>query len=144
LQGSDNVTFRGLSEKGGVNLDIEQALQSVKDVYVNYPKRIQQNEEALKKVEKEIQDLLHVIELKPFDAYNGYKYAKQLQVARKERRRIKDEIELLSPVREFLKFTKPTEKNITKIINEVQGIKSRHQDRIYKMRIREDLQELVR
>jgi vacuolar-type H+-ATPase subunit I/STV1 len=127
-----------------VNLDIEQALQSVKDVYVNYPKRMQQNEEALKKVEKEIQDLLHVIELKPFNASDGYKYAKQLQEARKERRSLKDEAEIFAPVKELLKFTKPTEKNITKTINEIQGIKSRHQDRLYKMRIREDLQELVK
>lgn len=123
-------------------MDIEQTLQAVKEVYVNYPK--QQNEEALKKVEKEIVDIEHLIEIRNFNASEGYKYAKELKRARVERRRIKDEMALLGPIKDLLMYAKPRDKNITKTINDVQGILASHKVRTYKMRVRDDLQELVK
>lgn len=124
-------------------MEIEQALQSVRDVFVNYPKRIETNEEALKKIDQEIQDIMHVIELNNFSASKGYILAKELKKARQERRRIKDELELLEPIKSFLGYQKPTEKNIGKTIGDVRNVQNVHRARTYKMRVREDLQNLV-
>ncbi|WP_447579908.1 hypothetical protein [Acinetobacter baumannii] len=123
--------------------EIIQALQSVREVYVNFPKRLTGAQEELKKVESEIQDVLHVIELTHFNACEGYKWAKELQRLRKERRRLKDEIDMLEPIKEFLAYGKATEKNINKTIGDVRGINTRQNNRTYHMRIRKDWQELM-
>ncbi|MFE8704113.1 hypothetical protein ACFYKX_26450 [Cytobacillus sp. FJAT-54145] len=124
--------------------EIINALQAVRDVYINFPKRYELNQEALKKLESEIQDILHIIEFTNFNAAHGYKWAKELKRLREERRALKEELELLEPVRDFLSFPKPTEKNISRIIGDVRNIEGRQSNRSYRMRVRNDLQELIK
>lgn len=124
-------------------LEIEQHLQSIREVFVNYPKLYEHNLEQLKRIDQEIQDILHAIELNNFNASDGYKLAKELQTARKVRRELKDQLELLEPLKEFVSFVKPTEKNIGSTLGNVRIIKQRHNVRTYKMRIRDDLQSLI-
>lgn len=121
--------------------EVEQALTSVLDVFVNYPKRIALLEKQLKVVEREIVDLLHVVEMVNFNAQKGYVYAKELQKARLERRKIKDELALLMVTQEI---ANPTEKELNKAIWEVRGVLKHQSDRTYKMRERKDLQELIK
>ncbi|MET3700170.1 hypothetical protein SAMN05877753_1235 [Bacillus oleivorans] len=123
--------------------EYEQALIAVRDVFVHYPKRYEHCEEELRKVEQEIQDLLHAIELSNFNASTGYQLSKQLQKARKDRRRLKNELELLDSIKEFISYAKPTEKNINKIITDLRTTEQRQLVRVYKMRVRDDLQEMV-
>lgn len=124
--------------------EIIQALQSVREVYAEFPKRLDSAQEELKKVDSEIQDILHVIELTSFDACKGFKWAKELQKLRKERRRLKDEIESLEPIKELISYQKPSEKNINKVLGDVRKIETRHKNRGYSMRVRHDLQGLMR
>lgn len=123
--------------------DIIQALQSVREVYANFPKQLETSREELKKVESEIQDILHIIELTNFDACKGFKWAKELQRLRKARRELKDLIEMLEPIKELIAFQKPTEKNIGKIIGDVKIVEQKHKVRTYRMRVRSDLQEMI-
>lgn len=125
-------------------MDIEQSLQAIKDIYVNASRQTESNKEKLIKVDQEIQDLLHFMEFTSLNASDGYKYYKQLQTARQTRRKIKNELELLEPVKELLSFVKPTEKNINKVLGDVRRIKHQHSTRMYTMRIRSDLQELMK
>lgn len=125
-------------------MEIIQSLQAVRDVYINYPKRLELNQEELKKIDSEIQDILHVIELTSFNASDGYKWAKELQRLRKARRMLKDELEQLEKIKDFLNFPKPTEKVINKTIGELRTIESRKENRTYHMRMRKDLQELIK
>ncbi|WP_137744567.1 hypothetical protein [Robertmurraya siralis] len=125
-------------------MEIIQSLKAVRDVYINYPKRLELNQEELKKIDSEIQDILHVIELTSFNASDGYKWAKELQRLRKSRRMLKDELEQLEKIKDFLNFPKPTEKVINKTIGELRTIESRKENRTYHMRMRKDLQELIK
>jgi len=125
-------------------MDIIQTMQSLRDVYVNYPKQYELSQEELKKVESEIQDILHVIELTHFNASDGYKWAKELQKLRKNRRALKDELENLDKVKEFLSYQKPTEKVINKVIGDLRSIETRRNNRTYHMRMRKELQELIK
>lgn len=125
-------------------MDVEQSLLAVREVYVNAPKRHESIEESLRMVEEEIQDILHVIELGRFNASDGYKLAKELQKARMERRRLKDDLELLKPIRELITFSKPTEKNIGKVLGDLRNIKAKHQTRSYRMRKRTDLEQMIK
>lgn len=124
--------------------DIGQALQRVRDVFVNYPKRFEENEEGLKRCDQETQDLLHVIEFSNFSASEGYRLARELQEVRRLRREIKNEQEVLQPiVKDFLKYGKITDKNISKTIGDIRSIESKQERRTYTMRVRTDLQEKV-
>lgn len=124
-------------------MDAEQSLLAIRELFVEAPKRYEHNEEALKKVDEEIQDLLHVLELGTFNASEGYKLAKEIQKLRKERRILKDEMELFKPIKEFLTYQKPTEKNISKTIGDIRNMKNRHQARGYRMRVRNDLENFI-
>lgn len=126
-------------------VDVVKALQMVREVYVNFPKRMESAQEELRKIESEIQDILHVIELTNFNACDGYKWAKELQTLRHQRRMLKDEIDLLEPIaKDFLSFQKPTEKNINKTLGEIRNVVGKQNNRSYRMRVREELQELMK
>lgn len=126
-------------------MDIEGAIKSVREVYVNAPRRYEHLEKELKKLDMETQDLLHLMELKDLDLYKGFTTYKDLQRVRQERRKVKDEMELLEPVLELNKYaSKPTEKIINKHLGEVRKVVLRQQNRTYNMRVRDDLQNLVK
>lgn len=124
--------------------EIEQALKSVRDVYVNYPKRMELLEQQLKTLESEIQDLLHIQELVDLNASDGFKQYKEMQKARQERRKIKNELELLTFLKELKAVGKPSEKLLNKLIGEVRKTESLQKNRKYGMRVRDDLQELIK
>lgn len=125
-------------------MEIEQALKAVRDVYVNFPKLVGQLEEDLKRLDAETQDLLHLAELTQLSASKGYDLYKEIQKVRQERRKVKDQLEMLEPIKEINSYVgKPAEKNINKMIGEVRKIATRHENRTYRMRVRNDLQEMV-
>lgn len=124
-------------------MDIFESLKSLKDVYVNFPKVHAEAQEELKLLDKEANDLLHLCELTDLSASEGYKFYKDLQRNRKERRKVKDLIELLGPVLELNRLSKPSAKNIDKFIGEAKNITEKHKARSYRMRVREDLQDKI-
>lgn len=125
--------------------EIEQALIAVRDVFVNYPKRLTELQEQLKENELEIQDLLHIIELHAFSASKGYQLAKELKEARNKRRTLKDEIEFLEIVKsKLLSGAKPAEKQLNNAISEIRKKKTSRKNRTYSMRVRKDLQEMIK
>lgn len=124
--------------------DIVKALKSVRDVYVSFPKRLKLAEEELSKINQEIQDILHVLELAKFNASEGYKYARDIKELRLERRKLKDEIELLEKIQEFTAYPKASEKVINKTIGEINKVQTKFNNRFYTMRVRKDLQEMIK
>lgn len=122
-------------------MDIEEALKAVRDVYVNFPKLHVQLQEDLKRLDDEAQDLLHLIELTNNNAAEGYKLYMELKTNRKERRVVKDQLELLAPILEINKFGKPAPKNIDRCIGDVRSVKKKHNGRTYRMRVRTELQD---
>ena len=120
--------------------EFEQALKYARDVFINYPRRYQQLTDALVKIDRERQDLLHVIELGKLDAIAMIKVVKDLKKVSLERRKVKDELEIL----EEFKNIKPKEHDINSTLGKVRSIQERHKAREYRMRIRKDLQELIK
>lgn len=73
-------------------------------IYQDVIKQYERNEEDIKRIEGELSDLLHEIELSPSkDMYKGYKLYKEIRELRVERRRCKDENELLKDTYEYFK-----------------------------------------
>lgn len=125
-------------------MDIEQSLQSVRDIYINYPKRYDSAADELRKVENEIQDILHVMELAKVDAIKRTYLYGELEKLRKTRRDLKRELELLEEIKAFIAHPKPTEKVISHTIGRVRSKIERQKNRTYTMKVRKDLQELIK
>lgn len=125
-------------------MDVEQSLLVVRDVCVNSNKRYEHLEEALRKIEAEIQDIAHVIEFCKFNAYEGFYLARELQKVRNERRNVKNEMELLKPIIDLMDKQKPNENNLSRLIGDIRKIKSKHQTRSYRMRVRNDLEAMIK
>lgn len=124
--------------------DIEQALQSVKDIYVNCPTRYDAAVNELRDVENEIQDMLHIIELCSLDAIAMTRKYKNLKKLRMRRRVLKNEIEILEEIVTFVRQPKPNKKSINLTIAKVRTISDKQSKRAYTMRVRKDLQELMK
>lgn len=125
----------------GIFTDIEQATMMLRTIITEAPKLLESNSEEITRLEKEIMDIDHIIELTEFNASKGYKLAKEIQKARRRRRVLKDQNELIKPLVEVLKRPKITEHELNKAVGEIRRCKRMHENRTYKMRVREDLQK---
>ena len=119
---------------------IENDLIAVKKIFVDYPKMYEQKRDELKKCESERQDLLHVLELGKLDAIKMSQVMRDLKAVQVKRRQIKNNLEVLDEIKRF-SYKKIKESEINNLIGRVDHIINR--ERIYTMRVRTDLQELV-
>lgn len=71
------------------------------------------------------------------------KVTKQLRLVRQERRKLKDEIEVMKEIVSFSE-KKPSEHLINTLIGNVRKIEERKSKRIYNMRVRKDLKGLIK
>lgn len=102
------------------------------------PQRYLELTNNLSIVQGKITDLEHDIENKKFDIQKGYKFAKQLQDLRKERRQIKNEIDLLEQLNQYIKNNKKLEIDLFKIKTTMLKIKDRQDNWIYTPRVPEE------
>lgn len=121
--------------------DIEKATMILREIITDAPKMLESNLEEIKNLDLEIVDIEHVLELKPFNASKGYSYARQISEARKRRRVLKDQNDLLKPLVEVLRRPKITENELNKAVGEIRRVKRSHDGRTYRMRVRTDLQD---
>jgi hypothetical protein len=124
--------------------DIEKAASLLRSIIKEAPKLLAANADDIKVCEKELNDIEHVLELSTFNASKGYYFAKEIQNVRIRRRYLKDQNELLEPLVEVVTRMRSFENDLNKAIGEIRKVKSRHECRSYKMRVREDLQAEIR
>lgn len=91
--------------------------------------------------DREYNDLTHGLELINFNAYEGYKLAKQLQNNRIRRRILKNTVEQLQPLYELFKKNQGFFKELKNVQAQISTIRDIQQKRIYTPRARTDLQE---
>jgi hypothetical protein len=84
-------------------------------------------------------DLLHEIELIKFDIQHGYKLCKQLQEVRLRRRKLKDTVELLRSIKDFLDCNKQLKINLYKTLVSMEHVEENHGQRVYTPRVRTDI-----
>ncbi|WP_182200115.1 hypothetical protein [Paraliobacillus salinarum] len=120
--------------------DVEQTAIFIRNAVRDVPDRLNTNNAQLTKINQEIQDLMHVVEFSSFNASDGYRLAKDLKIARKKRRELKNELELLEPLVSVLKKFRNNLQEMDKAVGEIRKVKALQQSRTYKCRVREDLQ----
>lgn len=123
---------------------INNDLQSLKRIFVDYPKKYKEQKQKLIIAEQERQDLLHVLEFGKLNAVEMSKIMRELKTVQQRRRRIKNNIEVLEVFNKFsISFNNNVhkDKQIDTLANTVLNIVER--ERTYTMRIRTDLQDLI-
>lgn len=121
--------------------EIESLSNQLSHFYGELPTQITRLEKEIKLCDLETNDLLHLIELDHFNASDGYKHAKDLQITRKRRRECKDELEALTELRENLKVQRPFNHQVTAIEKLVKQRSHRLETRGYTPRVRSDLKK---
>lgn len=127
------------------NLYVEKMMVT-REVLFNFPRQYKLAKEELRKINQERQDLLHVIELGKLDAVKMSRMMSELKDVQKRRRKLKNEIELMSEVNYFLSYIKnlsEIEGIVNNTIGNLRKVSNQQDQRTYTMRIRKDLQGLV-
>lgn len=122
-------------------LEIELAARQLHEAMERVPSQIVRLEKEITLCQQEVSDLLHLIELSNFNASEGYRMSKELQITLERRRHCKDELESLKQLEEKLKKHRPI-KDQTNMINlTIQARKQVLATRTYSPRVRSDLIE---
>lgn len=124
-------------------MDVEQTAINIRDAIQDVPKRYADNLDKIERYEKELLDIQHQLELTKFNAYEGYKIAKEQQKILKERRELKDENELLKHLQPILSGMKNKVKGFNEVIGEIRQSKANLEKRSYRCRVRKDLQSKI-
>lgn len=126
----------------GENIDVNQAVETVQnflDLLTTIDKNYDALYEEVGKADKEQQDLLHDIEFTTFCGRDGYKKAKEIQALRIRRRELKNTMELIGPIRDYMRNHQKTKLDLHKIVQQMRLIKRDQNERVYIPRVRNDL-----
>ncbi len=123
--------------------DIENLAVQLRFILQEAPKRLEASAQELSSCDRELSDLLHVVEFSTFNASEGYKYASQIKCARERRRFLKNELELLEPLMQIIGNVKVDKERLNHAIGEIRKLKKNQETRGYRMRIRSDLQPVI-
>ena len=121
---------------------VENYSTTIVSVYNSVIKAYERDVERIDEIQGELQDIEHEIELSPNkNMYEGYVLYKQIKDLRMERRRCKEEVEILKDMYEF--FTSQVGKEFKNKIQRIQGdaakLREVQERRVYTPRQRNDL-----
>ncbi|MDM8100957.1 hypothetical protein [Oceanobacillus oncorhynchi] len=124
-------------------MDIEQIAVDVRNTVQDIPKIYKANNERLSKLQGEITDLTHLIELVDLNAVEGFKVYKQLQGVLQERRKLKDENELLKHLGPVFSDWGNKIGSLNSAIGDIRNQKKSLGARLYQCRVRKDLENQI-
>ena len=121
--------------------EIEAITKELHTKFEHVPKQIEilQIEESL--CDQEISDVLHIIELSLFNAYEGYKYSRELQITLQKRREIKNELASLRQLKQSLDSGNGMKENLVKMNKKIRDRNKVVLEKKYTPRVRSDLTE---
>ncbi|MBM7598175.1 archaellum component FlaC [Virgibacillus halotolerans] len=121
--------------------DIEKSFTLFRDVIKQFPDRHGHNIQEVSRLDREQQDLLHLIEFIPMNAYQGWNTTQRIKHVRRDRRKVKEETELLEPIIPLLKKYRQQLTEMDKVIGEIRKVKKRQENRQYTCKGDKSLQE---
>lgn len=121
---------------------IENYSTTIVTIYQNVVKDYERDLERIKEIEDELQDIFHEIELSPSkNMYAGYLLYKRVRELRIERRRCKEEAELMKETYEFFKSQQGQgfKNKMQQLQGSARKLRDIQEKRTYKPRQRGDL-----
>lgn len=118
---------------------LEEHLEEISKMIKQLPSQINRLHKQMQLCDQEEQDILHTIEFTSFNAHEGWKLAKDIQLTREVRRRAKDELFSLERVFDRLKVSRTFGSHVEISNNLLKGHKDSREGRTYTLKIRKDL-----
>lgn len=119
-----------LREELELKEDISNLISNIRNIEEEYTKVLDKYTEDASIADKKQEDILHYLEFNNLNTVAAYRLVKELQEVREERRKAKDNIDLLNRISLRLKFNNK-DKSINKIL---ESKEQQMRDRSYKMR----------
>ena len=117
----------------------KSAVKQLQQVVSQTPQRIKKLHELIQRADWEEQDILHLVELESFNAFQGYDIAAKLQKVRRKRREYKDELEALIELRKAINNNSKLENHVSTLSKVIDDDKKKKEKRKYNVRVRTDL-----
>ena len=124
-------------------MDVEQIAKNMRSGIKDVLTRYEENEDNLRRIERELTDMSHFMELVDLNAFEGFEAYKEYQRLLKERRKCKDENELLKHLKPIAANMKEHSKKLDRAIGEIRTAKMNLATRKYKARVRTDLEKRI-
>lgn len=121
---------------------IENYSTTVVTIFQNVVKDYERDLDRIQDIEDELQDIYHEIELSPSkDMYAGYLLYRRIRELRIERRRCKEEVELMKETYEFFKSQQGQgfKNKMQQLQGSARKLRDIQEKRTYKPRVRDDL-----
>ena len=128
--------------KGDIMDIIENYSTTIVTIYQNVVNDYERDLERIEEIQGELQDILHEIELSsPKDMYNGWLLYKRIRELRIERRRCKEQTELMKETYEFFKSQQGQsfKTKMQQLQSNAAKLRNVQEQRTYKPRQRDDL-----
>ena len=90
-------------------------------------------------LDKETSDMLHDFEFDHFYRTEGHRKARRLQTIRQERRAAKNKMELLYPIREFVRSHQKLKVDLHKVVTAIKKVQEDQKNRVYIPRVCTDM-----
>lgn len=121
--------------------DMIKYIEKLRDIIAEAPRIYEENERKIEQYDKESSDLLHAIELLPFNDELGSRYVVEIRENRQSRRRRKDQNLLLKPLVDYIRSRPKMLQELRDIHRETEKVVRMLEDRSYYPRIRMELAE---
>ena len=121
---------------------IDKEMQALRNIFINYPKQYNILKDKLIRLNNIRQDLLHVLEIGKLNAIEQMRITKELKKVSKERRLVKDDLEVLTQLKSVWEG-KTSNKDISEVIGKIKSKLNHIENREYNLRVRTDLQQYL-
>lgn len=121
--------------------EIEAITKELHAKFENVPKQIRILRLEHQLCDQEISDILHCIEFSTFNAAEGYKLSRELQITLEKRREIKNELTSLCELKQTLNANDSIKERIVRINKKISKRNKVILSKKYTPRVRIDLQE---
>lgn len=122
--------------------EVGDTIEELSRLIENIPNQIKMMNIEIMLCDREEQDILHKIELESFNAYQGWNLAKDIQITRRKRRELKDELEDLTRLQESLLSSRTIRQHIQSIEDFMDHKENFRNHRTYTLRVRKDLKNV--
>lgn len=120
--------------------EAEELCAQILRIFDNTTRKYDENYEAIGKLDLEQQDILHEIELAELqDQDRGYSLYVELREIRRNRRKLRDENELLKPLVDLFRENEKFRQRVYKTCALIREIERQQDERKYIPRVRDDL-----
>lgn len=124
-------------------INYEETINTVREFFVDLPKHYLHLQEELKRLDEESQDILHLIEMVDLDLYRSWQASKELRENRRNRRKIKDELNTLDSLKEVYYRKNISKDSLDTAVGKLREVRNSQETRGYRMRQRTEWQSMV-